>query len=58
MRSSLEIYDLASGTARVVLQSDRHIEAPNRDPSSTSLLVNAQGRLFRVPLDTPAFPPR
>ena len=57
MRSSLEIYDLASGNARVVLQSDRHIEAPNWDPSGTSLLVNAEGRLFRVPLDAPALQP-
>lgn len=57
MRSSLEIYDLASGTARVVLQSDRHIEAPNWDPSGSSLLVNAEGRLFRVPLDAPALQP-
>lgn len=57
MRSSLEIYDLASSTTRVVLQSDRHIEAPNWDPSGTSLLVNAEGRLFRVPLDAPALQP-
>lgn len=53
MRSSLEIYDIATGQVRVVLQSDRHIEAPNWDPANQSLLVNAEGRLFRVPLSAP-----
>jgi Tol biopolymer transport system component len=54
MQSFLEIYDLASGTARVVLQTDLHIEAPNWDPSGTTLLINGSGQLFRVPLDAPA----
>ncbi len=53
MRSLLEIYDLASGHSRLVLQSDQRIEAPNWDPSGTSLLINGNGRLYRVPLDAP-----
>ena len=53
MRSSLEIYDLAAGRSRVVLQSDDLIEAPNWNPLGGSLLVNCGGRLFRVPLDAP-----
>src|SRR3989338_4974876 len=53
MRSSLEIYDLAIGSARVVLQTDLLIEAPNWDPDGQSLLVNGDGRLFRVALDAP-----
>ncbi len=53
MRSLLEIYDLASGQSRLVLQSDQRIEAPNWDPSGTSLLINGNGRLYRVPLDAP-----
>ncbi len=53
MRSALEIYDLASGQARVLLQSDDLIEAPNWDPLGGSLLVNRAGRLFRVPLEPP-----
>lgn len=57
MQSFLEIYDLASGTARVVLQTDRHIEAPNWDPAGDSLLINGEGRLFRVPLDQPGLVP-
>jgi Tol biopolymer transport system component len=36
-----------------VLQTDDLIEAPNWDPLGGSLLVNRDGRLFRVPLDAP-----
>lgn len=50
MISSLEIWDMAAGIAQVVLQTDRHIEAPNWSPDGTYLLVNGEGRLFRVPL--------
>ena len=53
MRSSLEIWDMARGQSRVVLQSDDVIEAPNWDPSGGSLLVNGGGRLYRVPLNAP-----
>ncbi|MEO6298725.1 MAG: hypothetical protein ABIO62_03720 [Paracoccaceae bacterium] len=53
MRSSVEIYDLASGQSRVVLQTDDLIEAPNWHASGGSLLVNRDGRLFRVALDAP-----
>lgn len=53
MRSSLEIYDLASGASRVVLQTDAVIEAPNWAPAGDHLLVNGGGRLFRVALDAP-----
>ena len=55
--SSLEIFDLASGQSRVVLQSDALIEAPNWDPLGGSLLVNRAGRLFRVPLAAPRLLP-
>ncbi|SHF01024.1 WD40-like Beta Propeller Repeat [Loktanella atrilutea] len=50
MRSSLEIYDMARATSRVVLQTDDLIEAPNWHPDGW-LLVNRAGRLVRVPLD-------
>ena len=53
-RSSLEIYDLATGSVRVVFETDQLIEAPNWDPSGQSLLVNGDGLLFRAPLDKPA----
>lgn len=51
MRSSLEIYDLARGRSRVLWQTDTLIEAPNWAPDDTWLLVNGDGRLWRVPLD-------
>ena len=57
MRSFLEIYDLASATSRVLLETERHIEAPNWDPSGETLLINAEGRLFRVPLANSAMIP-
>lgn len=46
-RSSLEIHDLASGLNRVVLRSDRLIEAPNWHPEGW-FLVNGNGRLWRA----------
>jgi Tol biopolymer transport system component len=54
MRSWLEVYELAGGRRRVVLASERLIEAPNWDPGGASLLVNADGRLWRVALEGPA----
>ena len=57
MKSSLEIYTLATGQSRVVLQSAEVIEAPNWDPSGRSLLVNGGGLLYRVALDNPALMP-
>jgi Tol biopolymer transport system component len=56
VRSSLEVFDLAAG-ARVVLQTDRLINAPNWSPDGTELLVNAEGGLWRVPLAAPALLP-
>ncbi|SEM63160.1 WD40-like Beta Propeller Repeat [Loktanella fryxellensis] len=50
MRSSLEIYDMATGDVRVVWQTDALIEAPNWHPDGW-LLVNRDGRLLRVGLD-------
>ncbi|MBI1170938.1 hypothetical protein GC209_06020 [bacterium] len=57
MKSLLEIYDMATGRSRLVLQADHVIEAPNWDPSGKSLLVNGGGRLFRVDLSAPDLVP-
>ena len=57
MRSSLEIYTLATATTAVVLQADNVIEAPNWHPDGKSLLINGGGRLFSVPLAAPAMEP-
>ena len=51
MRSSLEIFTLATERSEVVLTTDALIEAPNWDPDGRSLLVNGDGRLYRVSLD-------
>lgn len=54
MASILEIYHIASGTVRHVLTTNRLIEAPNWYHDRSGLLVNADGRLWRVPFDKPA----
>lgn len=46
-RSSLEIYDLATGVTRVVLRSAMLIEAPNWHPQGW-FLVNGEGGLWRA----------
>jgi Tol biopolymer transport system component len=57
MTSSLEIWDMALGAARQVLQCPGHIEAPNWSPCGRYLLVNGAGGLFRVSLAAPALEP-
>lgn len=54
MKSHVETYDIETGTARLVLIHDGHIEAPNWTPDGRALIVNGGGRLFRLPLDAPA----
>src|SRR5579862_6332585 len=51
MRSELAIYDLATDAMTSVLQTDRLIEAPNWTPDGAALIVNGDGKLFRVGLD-------
>ena len=57
MRSRLCIYDLATGADEQVLATDRLIEAPNWTPDGAALIVNGEGRLFRVPLEAPDLVP-
>ena len=54
MRSNLEIYDLGTDHVETVLSVPFLIEAPNWMPDDGSLIVNGDGRLYRVPLDVPA----
>lgn len=56
IRSHLERCDLATGKVTTVLETERLIEAPNWHPDGW-LLVNGDGRLYRVPLDRPALHP-
>ena len=53
MISELCIHDLETGKARVVLAHEGLLEAPNWHPEGF-LLVNGEGRLFRVALEAPA----
>lgn len=57
MRSIIETFEVASGQMREVLAVEGRIEAPNWAPSGDWLLVNGEGRLFRVPLAQPALLP-
>ena len=50
MRSSVEIYTLATGTSRVVWQTEQLVEAPNWSPDGQSLVINGDGLLYRLPL--------
>ncbi|WP_210526249.1 TolB family protein [Rubellimicrobium arenae] len=56
MRSELCIHDIATGDTSVILTHDGIIEAPNWHPDGF-LLVNGDGRLWRVPLDEPRLEP-
>ncbi|WP_116598978.1 TolB family protein [Primorskyibacter marinus] len=53
MESYLEIFDLAAEDSRTLFKTARHIEAPNWTPGGADLIVNGDGKLFRVPLDAP-----
>ena len=57
MRSIIETYEVATGRVREVLAVEGRIEAPNWAPSGDWLLVNGDGRLYRVPLAKPALKP-
>jgi len=57
MPSQLCVYDLGAEQVRLVMVTDRLIEAPNWDAGVSALIVNAEGRLFRVPLGAPALDP-
>jgi Tol biopolymer transport system component len=50
MRSFLEIFEVATGEVRLVLAHEGRIEAPNWSPCGTYLLINGEGRLYRVAL--------
>lgn len=53
MRSELATFDLRTRKVKSVLARNTLVEAPNWTPDGSELLVNANGKLFRVPLDRP-----
>lgn len=50
-RSSIEIFDIASRASRVVWQTDALFEAPNWSPDGRYLLLNSEGRMYRLTVD-------
>lgn len=46
--SRLEIYDLASGSRRLVRQDSVRFEAPNWTPDGKHLIINEKGLLYKV----------
>lgn len=54
MRYRLAIHHLDSGETETVLETERLIEAPNWHPDGDALIVNSEGRLYRVALAEPA----
>jgi Tol biopolymer transport system component len=57
VRSVIEIFEVLTGRVHEVLAVEGRIEAPNWAPSGDWLMVNGDGRLFRVPLAKPALVP-
>jgi len=51
VHSYLEVYDLDSGTSRIVKEFDFVIEAPNWTPDGQWLVVNMGGRLYKIAPD-------
>ncbi len=57
MKSRLQVCDPRSGAVETVLETDQLIEAPNWTRDGRALIVNGEGRLFRVDLAAPALDP-
>ncbi|KRB57108.1 hypothetical protein ASE04_28465 [Rhizobium sp. Root708] len=51
MRSSVEIYNVRTGETRIVWQTAELVEAPNFAPDGRYLLLNGDGRLYKLLLD-------
>ncbi|MEL6671042.1 MAG: DUF5050 domain-containing protein [Bacteroidota bacterium] len=52
LQSTLEIYDITDGSRTIVLQEEAHFEAPNWSRDGSYLLINRQGLLFKVDLES------
>lgn len=57
LESELCVHDVTTGEIQVVLRHAGRIEAPNWTRDGAALIVNAQGRICRVPLDAPRLVP-
>jgi TolB protein len=48
VRAELRVHTLSTGADALVLSTDVHVEAPNWTPDGRWLVVNADGRIYRV----------
>jgi Tol biopolymer transport system component len=55
MKSELAVFDLAGEIVTTVLETADIVEAPNWTPDGAALMVNRNGRLYRVDLADPGF---
>ncbi|POF30026.1 TolB family protein [Roseibium marinum] len=53
MKSFICTFDIETGAETVVLVTERHLEAPNWTPDGSELIVNGDGRLYRLALAEP-----
>lgn len=53
MRSQLCIFNIETGEDEMLAETDMLIEAPNWSPDDTFLIVNGEGRIFRIDFAEP-----
>jgi Tol biopolymer transport system component len=53
MASEVAVFELDTRSVRTVLRTERLVEAPNWTPDGEALIVNGDGRLYRVDLSSP-----
>ncbi|MBN3581000.1 TolB family protein [Algoriphagus aestuarii] len=46
--SSLYIFDMGTGRSELILEEERHFEAPNWSPDGAFLLINSKGKLEKI----------
>ena len=51
IESTLEIFDLETGTREVVYRANDHFEAPNWSRDGSSLVYNMEGKLYSIPVN-------
>jgi len=51
LRSSVEIFNIRTRNARILWQTDRLFEAPNWSPDGSHLMLNSEGRMYRLSLN-------
>ncbi|WP_298962231.1 hypothetical protein [uncultured Roseibium sp.] len=54
MKSIVATIDIATGSETIILEAERHLEAPNWLPDGDTLVVNGNGRLYRLPIGAPS----